>query len=264
MVKEFQTDKLNVKIFNTREEMGLQAANDAVLLIQSLLSKKDVVNIVFAAAPSQNDFLASLVENKDIDWQRINAFHMDEYIGLSEDAPQGFGNFLRKTIFDHLPLGNIFYLRDDHLSAEENCRRYASILEEYPTDIVFMGIGENGHIAFNDPHMALFNDPMNVKTVDLDLPCRQQQVNDGCFSTLDAVPTHAFTLTIPALMRAKHILCMVPTVRKDIAVKLTVEGIIDESCPATILRKHPSATLYLDKDSAGLLNHKSNIERKLI
>lgn len=255
MIKEFKVDELKVKVFNTREEMGLHAAKEAVQTIQLLLSKKETVNIVFAAAPSQNDFLASLVANKDIDWKRVNAFHMDEYIGLEEDAPQGFGNFLRNAIFDLLPFGKVFYLYDGHLSAEENCRRYASILEEYPTDIVFMGIGENGHIAFNDPHVALFNDPAKVKIVDLDLPCRQQQVNDGCFSSLDEVPTHALTLTIPALMSAAHLFCMVPTFRKDIAVKLTVEGVINESCPATILRKHPSAILYLDKDSAGLLNN---------
>ncbi len=256
MIRQFQRDYLKVKIFDTRMEMGAHAATEAAQCIRDLLREKESINIIFAAAPSQNDFLSSLIHehNIGIEWQRINAFHMDEYIGLSKEAPQGFGNFLKHAIFDKVPFKQVFYLYNEDLKAEENCTRYETLLGNYSTDIVFMGIGENGHIAFNDPHVAMFNDPKLVKIVDLDLACRQQQVNDGCFASLDDVPAHAMTLTIPALMRAKHLFCMVPTERKAIAVKLTVEGKISESCPASILRNHASATLYVDKDSAGLLN----------
>jgi len=254
MIKEFESDKLKIKIFHTREEMGFEAAKEAAEKIKAFLKQKAFLNIVFAAAPSQNDFLYSLVKEQDIEWNRIRAFHMDEYIGLSKDATQGFGNFLKAAIFDKVPFKEVFYLYDENLGADENCARYELLLEKYPTDLVFMGIGENGHIAFNDPHVALFDDPRKVKLVDLDLICRTQQVNDGCFPSLDKVPKHAITLTIPALMSATNIFCIVPTERKDIAVKLTVEGIINESCPASILRNHPDATLYLDKDSSALLN----------
>lgn len=253
MIKEFNADNLKVKIFETRLDMGVQAANEAIDCIKMLLSEKGSINIVFAAAPSQNDFLASLSGHTEIDWSRVNAFHMDEYIGLSKEAPQGFGNFLKNAIFEHLPFRNVFYLHSDDLSAKENCERYENLLKEYPTDIVFMGIGENGHIAFNDPHVASFTDLRRVKIVDLDIECRQQQVNDGCFSSLDAVPTHAMTLTIPSLMCARYIFCIVPTEKKAMAVKTTIEGVIEEKCPATILRKHCSSTLYIDKPSASLL-----------
>jgi glucosamine-6-phosphate deaminase len=256
MIKAFKSDKLKIKIFKTREEMGFEAAKEAARLIRTMLKEKDYLNIIFAAAPSQNDFLSSLIKEEDIEWNRIRAFHMDEYIGLSKDAPQGFGNFLKAAIFDKVVFKEVNYLYDEHLNAEANCARYESLLEKYPADLVFMGIGENGHIAFNDPHVARFDDHEKVKVVDLDLICRTQQVNDGCFQKLEDVPTHATTLTIPALMRGKKMFCMVPTERKDIAVKLTVEGSINESCPASVLRQHPDATLFLDRDSAALLNVK--------
>ncbi|MEI8271764.1 MAG: glucosamine-6-phosphate deaminase [Paludibacter sp.] len=253
MIKEFKADNLKVKIFETRLDMGVQAANEAIDCIKMLLSEKESINIVFAAAPSQNDFLASLSGHHEIDWRRVNAFHMDEYIGLSKDAPQGFGNFLKNAIFEHLPFRNVFYLKSDEFPVKENCERYEDLLKKYPIDIVFMGIGENGHIAFNDPHVASFTDTNSVKIVDLDIKCRQQQVNDGCFDSLDAVPTHAITLTIPALMSAKYLFCMVPTERKAMAIKATIEGAINEKCPASILRNHTFSTLYIDKPSASLL-----------
>lgn len=253
MIREFKADNLTVKVFETRLDMGIQAAKEAIDCIKMLLSEKESINIVFAAAPSQNDFLASLTDHTEIDWSRVNAFHMDEYIGLSKEAPQGFGNFLRNAIFKHLPFRNVFYLHSDDLSAKQNCERYENLLKEYPTDIVFMGIGENGHIAFNDPHVASFKDLRSVKIVDLDIECRQQQVNDGCFSSLEVVPTHAMTLTVPSLISAKFIFCIVPTEKKAMAVKETLEGVIEEKCPATILRTHNSSTLYIDKPSASLL-----------
>lgn len=254
MTKEFTADNLQVKIYPSRQHMGEAAATEAAACLNKLLSEKECVNVIFAAAPSQNEFLETLAM-KDVDWSRVNAFHMDEYIGLVADAPQGFGNFLRRAIFDKVPFRTVHYL-NGAIEPTEACESYTTLLKAHPTDIVFMGIGENGHIAFNDPHVADFNDPQMVKVVDLDHKCRTQQVNDGCFSSIDDVPTHAMTLTIPALMAASHHFCIVPAPSKAEAVKATVEGDIDPVCPASILRKKAGARLYLDNDSSKLLARK--------
>ena len=248
-LKEFKADKLKVKIYETRETMGREAANDAACLIKKLLSEKDEVNIIFAAAPSQNEFLASLIQAGDIDWKRINAFHMDEYIGLRSDAPQGFGNFLKDRIFGKAGFKSVNYLNGNAENIEAECKRYTGLLKAFPTDIVCMGIGENGHIAFNDPHVADFEDSETVKVVELDQRCRNQQVHDGCFKTISEVPTRALTLTIPALTAGRHIFCVVPGSTKTEAVTNTVKGDITTACPASILKKHSSAVLYADRDS---------------
>jgi glucosamine-6-phosphate deaminase len=252
MIKEFTQDKLKVKIFQTRAEMGVVSAEETAVYLRGLLKTKEYANVIFAAAPSQNEFLAALVAQPDIDWRRVNAFHMDEYIGLSPDAPQGFGNFLRDRIFAALPFKTVNYL-DSGNDKDAECQRYAALLTEFPPDIVCMGIGENGHIAFNDPHIAQFDDPALVKVVDLDLQCRMQQVNDGCFEKLGDVPESALTLTIPTLVSADYICCVVPAPTKAEAVRRTVNGDITEQCPASILRTHNNATLYLDADSGKYL-----------
>lgn len=244
---------LEVKIFQNRLIMGIEAAKEASDYIKEQLKTKKELNIVFAAAPSQKEFLAALVESKDVDWSRVNAFHMDEYIGLANDAPQGFGNFLNVAIFSKLPFRSLHYLKEENTDPRIICEKYTQILQNNPIDIVFMGIGENGHIAFNDPHVACFNDPEMVKIVNLDETCRNQQVNDGCFERFDLVPTHAITLTIPTLMSAKRLFCMVPSKLKANAVKATICGEISEHCPASILRTHTEITLYCDKDSAALI-----------
>ena len=177
---------------------------------------------------------------------------MDEYIGLDKDAPQGFGNFLWEHIFSQVPFRTVFYLNGQADNIQEACQEYTDLLLNYPADIVFMGIGENGHIAFNDPHVADFQDPYLVKIVDLDEKCRQQQVNDGCFSSIAKVPTHALTLTIPALYRAGYLFCMVPGKTKAWAVNETLTGAVSVRCPASILRNHPHATLYIDNDSSSI------------
>ena len=252
-MKEIKIDKLNVKIFETRREMGEVAAKDIKERFCKLLAEKDEINVIFAAAPSQNDVLKSLTEDKDIEWGRINAYHMDEYIGLDKDAPQGFGNFLRDHIFGLVPFKSVNYIDCTAKDPEAEAARYAKFLSENPTDVVVMGIGENGHIAFNDPPVADFNDKVLVKPVKLDEICRNQQVNDGCFAKIDDVPTHALTLTVPALVKAPNLFCIVPAPTKAWAVKETLTGSIDEHCPASILRLQDSAILYLDKDSSSLL-----------
>jgi glucosamine-6-phosphate deaminase len=253
MINEKTADTLKVNISENRSQLGTQAAKMAGDKIVELLADQELVNIIFAAAPSQNEFLQELASNPHIDWNRINAFHMDEYVGLPQDAPQGFGNFLKERLFAKVPFRSVNYLNGLAENIDGECARYATLLETYPTDIVCMGIGENAHIAFNDPHVADFKDAKLVKVVDLDHACRQQQVNDGCFSSLNEVPTHALTLTVPALMQARFVFCMVPGPTKAQAVYHTIHSQIQELYPATILRRHPRAILFLDKASSALL-----------
>ena len=251
-IRTLKKDELTVRVFDTRENMGVVAAAEAAEWIKEALAKKEEINIIFAAAPSQNDFLAALIK-EDIEWGRINAFHMDEYIGLTEDAPQGFANFLRRAIFDLVPFKAVYCLNGQSSDPEAECKRYTDLLVKYPVDIIFMGIGENGHIAFNDPGVAKFDDPETVKIAKLDEVCRNQQVNDGCFATISDVPTHALTLTVPTLISAPNLFCIVPVKTKANAVKATVNGEINEMCPASILRTRDNAILYLDNESSALL-----------
>lgn len=252
-MKMFKKNLLDVRIFRTREEMGKAAAKDIKACIQHLLEQKKMINMIFAAAPSQNEVLWELATDQDIEWNRVNAFHMDEYIGLDPHAPQGFGNFLKKHIFDVADFANVYYIDISAQDADKECRRYSELLSSHSIDIVVLGIGENGHIAFNDPPVADFNDPKAVKTVELDEICRTQQVNDGCFHTLEEVPKTAITLTVPTLFAGEHLFCIVPARSKAKAVRATLCDDISEKCPATILRRHNSAILYLDSDSSALL-----------
>ena len=252
-MKTMKKDLLEIKIFESRAEMGAVAAQEIKAGILSMLETKETINMIFAAAPSQNEVLASLAQDKSIPWNRVNAFHMDEYIGLASDAPQGFGNFLKAHIFGLADFKSVHYIDPTATDADAECERYTALLKEYPTDIVVMGIGENGHIAFNDPPVADFNDPKMVKPVGLDEICRNQQVNDGCFAKLDDVPKTAITLTVPTLFAGKKLFCIVPAKTKANAVYATVTGEIGEACPASMLRRHANAVLYLDGDSSALL-----------
>ena len=253
IIKQGKIDKLEYLAFETRTEMGEYSAREAAAEINRQIKEKGEINMIFAAAPSQNDFLASLINDKSIDWSKIHAFHMDEYIGLPADAPQGFGNFLKNAIFGRVPFASVDYIDCTAVDPEAECERYSALLTANKCDIIIMGIGENGHIAFNDPHVADFNDEKVVKVVSLDETCRMQQVNDGCFASIDDVPTHALTLTVPALMSGKELYCIVPAKTKAKAVFETVNGAITPDCPASVLRTHARCTLYLDPDSASLL-----------
>ena len=251
-MKTMQKDRLAVRIYDSREEMGKAAAKDIAACIHALLEKQDALRMIFAAAPSQNEVLAALRADKSIPWGRIHAFHMDEYVGIDPAAPQGFARFLKNALFDHVPFASVTLL-DSKAEPNAEAARYTELLREKPIDIVCMGIGENGHIAFNDPHVADFRDPASVKVVDLDEVCRMQQVHDGCFGSLDEVPKYALTLTVPTLVNAGYQFCVVPAATKANAVKNTVLGEIGEACPATILRRAENAVLYCDADSAALL-----------
>lgn len=253
-MKRFEIDRLKVEIHDTRAEMGAAAAAAAADRLRTLLSEQEEVNVIFAAAPSQNETLAALVREGGIDWSRVNAFHMDEYVGLPVGHPARFSKYLTEHIFSLVPFRRVFLIDSEGKTPEEECARYAELLTKYPTDLVCLGIGENGHIAFNDPGVADFNDPYLVKLAELDDVCRNQQVNDGCFPSFDDVPTHALTLTIPALTRAKHLICSVPAKTKAWAVRETLQSDrVDEHCPATVLRRHGDAILFCDGDSASLL-----------
>lgn len=248
-MKTLVKDKLCVRIFDTRDAMGKAAAEDISDCIRKLLAVRNEINMIFAAAPSQNEVLKYLTLDKSIDWGKVNAFHMDEYVGLAKDAPQCFSNFLKTAIFDRVPFRSV-NLIDCTAPAAAECERYSALLKQYPVDIVVMGIGENGHIAFNDPHVADFNDKALVKKVNLDDTCRMQQVHDGCFEKFEDVPEFALTLTVTALMNAAHCFCVVPAKTKAVAISNTLNGEIGEHCPATVLRLKDNAVMYCDTDSA--------------
>ena len=241
MIKQLAKDRLCIHIFENRALMGQAAARDIADCMDALLREKETINMVFAAAPSQRDMLDALVKIS-LPWHRVNAFHMDEYVGLAKDDPRSFSCFLDRHIFKKVTFANVFYVADYGLD-------YGSVLAENPPDIVCLGIGENGHIAFNDPGVADFNDPLSIKLAKLDDVCRMQQVHDGCFPTLADVPEYAYTLTVPQMTAAGHMFCVVPADTKAEAVYNTVTLDITDQCPATILRRHDHADLYCDADS---------------
>lgn len=252
-MKKFLKDKLEVRVYPDRMQMGVAAARDVKHKMAELLQTRAEINMIFAAAPSQNEVLATLAADETIEWNRVNAYHMDEYIGLAAEAPQGFGNFLKDRLFDRVPFKSVHRIDPTATDPEREAARYAALLTAAPADIVVMGIGENGHIAFNDPPVADFRDPCAVKAVALDEVCRRQQVNDGCFARFEDVPRYALTLTVPTLVAAPWLFCIVPAKTKAKAVYETIYGAIDEHCPASILRTHDHAILYLDVDSGALL-----------
>jgi len=248
-IKSFVRDKLTVRVFENSDEMGCEAALFTSGLIRTLLEEKETVNMIFAAAPSQDTLLKYLVKDNSVDWSRINAYHMDEYIGLSAQASQSFASYLKSHIFDLVPFKSVNLLKGNAEDPEAECERYSRLLEENPADIVCLGIGENAHIAFNDPWVADFEDPKLVKTVPLDPVCRMQQVHDGCFASLNDVPEKALSLTIPALVNARHMVCSVPKKSKKDAVRRTVYDEITAEVPASIMRRHKSAVMFCDAES---------------
>lgn len=248
-----RADKLNVYVYESRPKMGKAAAEVIASEIRQLIQQRGRAIVIFASAPSQNEFLANLVDAAGIDWTRVVAFHLDEYLGMDESAPQSFRRFLLDRLANKVPLGEFNGLRGDATDGQAEARRYAQLLKENPPDIGVLGIGENGHLAFIDPPFCDFNDPEDVKVVQLDEVCRNQQVNDGAFSSVDEVPRHALSLTIPTLMKRPKLFAIAPGPAKRQAIKNTVEGPIDTTCPASILRRHPDAHLFIDVDSAEFL-----------
>ena len=250
LISKNEAGLAKVFIYNSQKSMAVAAAEELRIKINKVLSTKTELSIIFAAAPSQSEFLKNLVSATDIPWQKIIAFHMDDYVKLSSDAPQRFSNWLEKHLFSKVSFKKVFKIPADG-NPKDICSTYDKNLNKKAIDIGCLGIGVNGHLAFNDPPVADFKDESNVKVVKLDEICRQQQVDDGCFETFSDVPEYAITLTIPQLLVAKSIFCIVPGLHKRSAVKGALSGPISTSCPASILRTHKDVKIFLDKE-AGL------------
>ena len=243
-------EQLHVTVYPTNEDMGAAAAEEARAILQEALAHNPECNLILATGNSQLTFLASIRTMSGIDWSRINIFHMDEYVGLDPSHPASFPAFLRRNIVDHVKPRSFHPVPGGAANLEQACRDYEALLRSHPASLCVLGIGENGHLAFNDPPFADFNDPVWVKVVQLDETSRVQQVKEGHFPNLAAVPTHAITLTIPALLAARRLICLVPESRKANAVHHALHDPISTACPATILRRVPHAHLILDADAA--------------
>ncbi len=253
MIKEFKKEKLQVKIFEEAQAMGKAAAEFVAGKLREAIAEKGYANLILATGASQFAMIEQL-QLQDIDWKKITVFHLDEYKGISIAHPASFRKYLKERILDKVQPKAVHYLNGDAADVEAEALRYEALLKDHPIDIACIGIGENGHIAFNDPPVADFNDPRLVKVVELDEACRKQQLGEGWFPTFDDVPTHALSQTIPAIMRCKAISCVVPDERKSEAVYHALNGEISTACPASILRTHPGTVLYLDAPAASKLN----------
>jgi glucosamine-6-phosphate deaminase len=241
------------QVFESRQQLGEAAAQRAASLIQSAVAERGRARVIVATGNSQLAFIDALASMPGLPWKSVEIFHMDEYAGMSDTHPASFRKWIRERVVEKVNPAKAHYIIGDAPDLKAECERYSQLLNSAPVDLAFVGIGENGHIAFNDPHVANFKDPLTMKVVDLDEACRKQQVGEGHFASLDEVPREALTLTCPALMRAEHLVCSVPDARKANAVKRSIEGPISEACPGSLLRTHPDAVLFLDKQSASLL-----------
>jgi glucosamine-6-phosphate deaminase len=248
-ILETTVDQLPITIYETNEELGTAAAEEATGILQRAVREKDEANVILATGNSQLTFLIALRQS-EIDWARVNVFHMDEYIGIDPNHAASFPNFLRKHLLCHIKPKAFYPISSRADSVETTCAEYTRLLRAHPADVCALGYGENGHLAFNDPPFADFDDPAWVKTIRLAEASRRQQVGEGHFAAIDDMPTHAITLTLPALLAAKRVLAIVPEARKAAAVYRALRMPISEDCPASILRRAPHAHLFLDKDSA--------------
>jgi glucosamine-6-phosphate deaminase len=254
MSRLVEFDALTVHVAFDADEMARDAAIDAAAWLRAVIDERGEANVMLATGNSQLMFLAKLVQMPDVAWDRVRAFHMDEYVGLAPSHSASFQRYMRERVAAHLPVMEFHYLGADAPDPEAEAARYEALLRAHPLDLCCAGIGENGHLAFNDPPVADFDDPRDVKVVPLDEASRRQQVGEGHFATIDEVPTHAITVTIPALLRAHRVLVIVPEARKARAVRAALYGEISTACPASILRRRSNATLYLDLESSALLD----------
>jgi glucosamine-6-phosphate deaminase len=253
VVKHITVDRLKIEIHQDTASAGKAAAHATARAIQELTQKNERLAVIFATGASQLATLDALIARTDVPWKEIEGFHLDEYVGISENHPASFRRYLRERLTQRVPMGKFFEIQGDAPDLEMICSQYAQRLQAAQPQLCLLGIGENGHLAFNDPAEANFGDSLDVKIVDLDTECRKQQVAEGWFSGLEEVPSQAITLTIPALMRVPRLIVSVPGPRKATVMRRTVEEALSTACPATILRHHPDVTVYLDRDSAAEL-----------
>lgn len=252
---QFRCDNAEVRIYPTLHELGPAAAAKAAQVINRAVDQSGLARVIVATGNSQLPLVEALVA-QDIPWRKVEIFHMDEYAGMSADHPASFRRWIRERIEDKVHPGTMNYLEGDAADLNREIDRYARLLNQAAIDLAFVGFGENGHIAFNDPPVADFNDPATVKRVFLDEACRRQQAGEGHFPDAGSVPTEAITITCSGLFRARTWVCCVPEARKAEAVRNALEGGISEACPASLVRRHPAAYVYLDTASASLLSHR--------
>ena len=252
--RSFLVGTTEVRVYTSKSWMGVAVANHVAAALRQAVSLKGSARMIIGGGNSQLDFVASLARVPDVDWRAVEMFHMDEYVGMPTSHPASLRRWIKLRVEDVLQPGRMHYVDGEAADVDAECRRYGNLLQQAPIDVCVIGFGENGHIAFNDPHVARFDDPVAVKRVDLDQRCRMQQVGEGHFGRLEDVPKDAITITCPMLVSAAHVLCCVPELRKAEAVKNALQGPIAESCPASLVRRHASAVVYLDTESASLLN----------
>lgn len=253
-VQRFEIENLKIEIYPTRKEAGAAAAEAAAEELKKLSQKTEIIGVIFATGASQLEMLRALVAIPDLAWDRVCGFHMDEYIGIAADHPASFRHYLRKELTQHVRMHRFYEVDGNSPDPEQGCLEYAQILRGAKPQLCLLGIGENGHLAFNDPGVANLKDPEDMKIVELDDQCKQQQVAEGWFESAKEVPAQAMTLTIPPLLRVPKLIVSVPGFRKAAIVKRTLHDTISTECPATILRRHPDATVYLDQESASELD----------
>ena len=253
-VTELRHDRLVTEVHPDRAEMGKASAEYAARRLRDLLAERDRVRVIFAAAASQGEMLDGLAAAGGIDWSRVAAFHLDEYVGLSLGDERSFGEWLERRIWSRVHPGRVDKIdggaaADGPAGPDAEGNRYGALLADGGLDLALIGIGENGHLAFNDPHVADFDDPRVVKPVEIDATSRAQQVRDGAFPSLDAVPRLALTVTMSAILASRAISVVVPGPQKAAAVAATLLGPIETACPASALRRHPDARLFVDADA---------------
>ncbi len=255
-VRSFQCGQARVEVFSSAQLLGTAAAERAASLITEAIRRNGKARIIAATGNSQIPFVESLIQ-QPVPWSAVELFHMDEYAGMNAEHPASFRRWIRTRLAEKIHPKESHYLAGDAPDLDSEIKRYSDLLAAAPIDLAFVGFGENGHIAFNDPPVADFNDPLLVKRVVLDDACRRQQAGEGHFPDLASVPREAVTITCPGLFRAQAWICCVPERRKAAAVRNALEGPVSESCPASLARTHPNAQVYLDTESASLLTQTS-------
>ena len=252
-IKTFQVDSLAVRVYASQADLSKDVARITDAYLCETIASEGSAAAIMATGNSQIKFLEELIRLGGVDWSKVTLFHMDEYLGISADHKASFRRYMRERVESRVKPRAFHYLEGDALLPLDECDRYTRLLQAQPIDLCCLGVGENGHLAFNDPPIANFEDKRVVTIGKLDDACRMQQVGEGHFANMDAVPPYALTLTIPALCSAKKMLCIAPETRKARVIKAALQGPITSSCPASILRRQPHATLFLDADSASLL-----------